>query len=113
MAMQAGEYVAQAIAQQLANKPVKPFVYKDKGSLAIIGRNEAVVNLGWIKLSGFTAWLLWLLVHIYYLIEFDNKLVVMTQWIWNYTTRKQGVRLITEPETKEASPGASTPSSLT
>jgi NADH dehydrogenase len=100
VAMQAGQYVAKLIGQRLAGKSLPAFTYKDSGSLAIIGRNEAVVNLGWMKLSGFPAWLLWLFVHIYYLIEFDNKLVVMTQWAWNYLTRKQGVRLITEPESK-------------
>lgn len=98
VAMQEGQYVAKLIANRVADKPAEPFRYKPSGSLAIIGRNEAVVDLGWMKLKGFPAWLLWLFVHIYYLIEFDNKLVVMTQWAWNYLTRNQGVRLITKTE---------------
>ena len=60
-----------------------------------MGRNAAVVDLNWIKFTGFPAWMIWLVVHIFYLIEFDNKLVVMTQWLWSYTTRNQGARLIT------------------
>lgn len=61
----------------------------------MIGRNAAVVDLGFIKFSGFLAWLAWVFVHIYFLIEFDNKLVVLLQWGWNYLTRKRGARLIT------------------
>ena len=71
------------------------FNYVDKGSLAVIGQHAAVVDLGFMKLTGFIAWLFWLLVHIYYLVEFDNKLVVMIQWVWNYFTRNRGARLIT------------------
>jgi NADH dehydrogenase len=64
----------------------------------MIGQNLAVVDLGFIKLTGFLAWLFWLLIHIYFLIEFDNKLVVMIQWGWNYFTRNRGARLITGKE---------------
>ena len=73
-----------------------PFRYFDVGNLAVIGQNTAVVNLGFIKLSGLLAWLIWVFAHIYYLIEFDNKLVVMVQWGWNYFTRGRGARLITD-----------------
>ena len=62
---------------------------------AVIGQNKAVANLGFAKLSGFLAWLIWVVAHIYYLIEFDNKLVVMIQWAWNYITQGRGARLIT------------------
>lgn len=98
VAMKEGEYVAKLIKQRLAAQTIPQFHYVDTGSLAVIGRNAAVVNLGYVKLSGFLAWLIWVFVHIYYLIEFDNKLVVMIQWAWNYFTRKRGARLITGDE---------------
>jgi NADH dehydrogenase len=93
--MQQGEYVAKLIQQKLKGNTLPAFNYSDRGSLAMIGQNLAVVDLGFIKLKGFFAWLFWLLIHIYFLIEFDNKLVVMIQWVWNYITRKRGARLIT------------------
>lgn len=99
VAMKEGEYVAKLIQQRLkGSENAFPFRYIDVGSLAVIGRNHAVVDLGFVKLSGFLAWLTWVFVHIYYLIEFDNKLVVMIQWAWNYFTRKGGARLITGNE---------------
>jgi NADH:ubiquinone reductase (H+-translocating) len=101
VAMQQGQYVAKLIQAKLANKPLPKFNYIDKGSLAVIGRNSAVVDLGFMKLTGFLAWLIWLFIHIYFLIEFDNKLVVMIQWGWNYITRNRGARLITGREIQE------------
>jgi NADH dehydrogenase len=98
VAMQQGQYVASLIRQQLKGKTLPQFRYIDSGSLAVIGQNSAVVDLGFMKFSGFFAWLFWLFVHIYFLIEFDNKLVVMIQWGWNYFTRKRGARLITGKE---------------
>ncbi len=95
VAMQEAEYVAKLIKQRLKGNTLPPFRYFDMGSLAVIGQNSAVVRLGFVKLSGFLAWLLWVFAHIYYLIEFDNKLVVMVQWGWNYVTRGRGARLIT------------------
>ncbi|HHP7231097.1 MAG TPA: NAD(P)/FAD-dependent oxidoreductase [Xenococcaceae cyanobacterium] len=95
VAVKEGEYVAQLIKRRLAGNPIKPFRYFDLGNLAVIGQNKAVVNLGFAKLSGFLAWLIWVVAHIYYLIEFDNKLVVMVQWAWNYLTLGRGARLIT------------------
>lgn len=94
-AMQQGDYLADSIQRRIANKPVSAFAYKDSGSLAVIGRNEAVANLGFAKLSGFPAWIIWIFVHIYYLVEFDNKLLVMLQWGWHYFTSRRGARLIT------------------
>jgi NADH:ubiquinone reductase (H+-translocating) len=96
VAMQEGKYVARLIQKRIQDQTLPPFKYKDGGSLAVIGRHAAVVNLPWAKLTGFPAWFVWLFVHIFYLIEFDNKLLVMTQWAANYFTRKQGSRLITE-----------------
>lgn len=98
VAMQEGQYVAALIQQRLKGNNLIPFRYFDLASLAVIGRNAAVVDLGFIKFSGFLAWLIWVFVHIYYLIEFDNKLVVLIQWGWNYWTRKRGARLITGEE---------------
>ena len=95
VAMQEGEYVAKSIKQQLKGNSLPAIQYFDKGSLAVIGQHAAVVDLGFMKLTGFIAWLFWLLIHIYYLVEFDNKLVVMIQWVWNYFTRNRGARLIT------------------
>lgn len=95
VAMQEGSYVAKFIQNAIAGKQTVPFRYLDRGSLAVIGRNAAVVDLGFVKFSGILAWLTWVFVHIYFLIEFDNKLVVMLQWGWNYWTRNRGARLIT------------------
>jgi NADH dehydrogenase len=95
VAMQEGRYAADLIRDRLAGKETKPFRYRDKGILAVIGRNAAVADLPWMRLSGFPAWLIWAFVHISYLIEFDNKVLVLFQWAWNYFTRKRGVRLIT------------------
>ncbi|ACK70684.1 FAD-dependent pyridine nucleotide-disulphide oxidoreductase [Gloeothece citriformis PCC 7424] len=100
VAMQQGEYMAKLIKKRITKEPIEAFYYIDRGSLAVIGQNSAVVNLGFVKLSGFLAWLIWVWAHIYYLIEFDNKLVVMVQWGWNYFTQGRGARLITG----EASP---------
>jgi NADH:ubiquinone reductase (H+-translocating) len=98
VATQEGQYVADLIGKRLRGGTSPAFEYDDVGSLSVIGRNSAVAKIGGVKLSGFLAWLIWIFVHIYYLIEFDNKLVVLIQWIWNYFTRKRGARLITGDE---------------
>ncbi|MBD2250634.1 NAD(P)/FAD-dependent oxidoreductase [Nostoc parmelioides] len=98
VAIQEGEYVAKLIKKRLQGKTLPVFKYNDHGSLAMIGQNAAVVDLGLVKLQGFSAWAFWLLIHIYFLIEFDSKLLVMIQWAWNYFTRKRGSRLITGEE---------------
>lgn len=116
VAMQQGRYVARLIEAKLRGKSLPGFVYRDKGNLAVIGRNAAVAVFGGLRpaqaglrpaqaglrpagaglrLHGFPAWLAWVFVHIWYLIEFDNKLLVLFQWAWNYFTRKRGARLIT------------------
>ncbi len=95
VAMQEGAYVA----KRILGRTDRPFRYRDKGQLAVIGRNAAVCDLGRARFSGFPAWLLWVFVHIGYLIEFDNKVLVMVQWAFAYVTRKRGARLITgKPE---------------
>lgn len=95
VAMQQGNYVAELIKKRLKGEEYGDFHYKEKGSLAVIGRNKAVAYFGKFKFSGFIAWLIWILVHIRYLIEFDNKMMVFFQWAWNYLTMKRGARLIT------------------
>jgi NADH dehydrogenase len=95
VAMQQGRYVADLIRRRLEGRPPAPFRYNDRGSLATIGRNAAVADLGWIRLSGRPAWWAWLLVHIMYLIAFDNRVLVLFQWAWNYFTRNRSARLIT------------------
>jgi NADH:ubiquinone reductase (H+-translocating) len=98
VATQEGKYVADLILKRLEGKTLPAFEYNDAGSLSVIGRHSAVADFGKIKMSGFFAWLIWVFVHIYYLIEFDNKLVVFIQWTWSYFTRKRGARLITGDE---------------
>ena len=95
VAIQEGRYVGEVISQRLQGKTPPAFHFVDKGNLAIIGRNAGVADFGRFHLDGFLAWLLWLFVHIYYLIGFDNKLLVLFQWGWNYVTRKRGAQLIT------------------
>jgi NADH dehydrogenase len=95
VAMQQGEYVANLVQLRLKGERSAPFEYKDKGNLAVIGRNAAVADLGFTRFSGFLAWLIWVFIHIRFLIEFDNKLLVLIQWAWNYFTRNRGARLIT------------------
>jgi NADH:quinone reductase (non-electrogenic) len=95
VAMQQGDYVAKLIERRLEGKTLPRFHYRDKGSLAVIGRNAAVADLGRFHFSGFIAWLVWAFVHIRFLIEFENQLLVLLQWGWNYFTRKRGARLIT------------------
>jgi NADH dehydrogenase len=95
VAMQQGEYAARVIRERLEGKNPLPFQYRNKGNLAVIGRNAAVADLGFLRLYGFFAWLIWIFIHIRYLIEFDNKVIVLFQWAWNYFTRNRGARLIT------------------
>ena len=96
-AMQEGTYAGRRIVRQLAGKPIKPFHYLDKGSLATIGRASAVAQIGKIHLSGFIAWAMWLLIHIFFLIGFRNRFLVLAQWSWVYFTYDRGARLITGP----------------
>jgi NADH dehydrogenase len=96
VAKQQGAYVAKTIIRRLATRaPLAPFRYHDLGNLATIGRKEAVVDLGWIKLSGRIAWLVWSLAHIYFLIGFRNRLAVAVDWLWSYITYQRGARIIT------------------
>ncbi|MBD3403169.1 NAD(P)-binding protein [candidate division GN15 bacterium] len=95
VAMSQGRYAARLIVKRLKGRELPPYRYFDKGTMATIGRAAAVAQYRSIKLSGWPAWLIWLFVHLMYLVEFDNRLLVLTQWAWNYITRNRGARLIT------------------
>ena len=94
-AIQQGRHAAINIRRSVAGRPTLPFVYRDKGSLATIGRAAAVAEIGRLRFGGFLAWLAWLLIHIFYLIGFRNRLWVMAGWAWSYVTFRRGARLIT------------------
>ena len=94
-AIQSGKHAARQIIRDLAKRPREPFRYRDKGDLATIGRAAAVARLGRVKLSGLIAWLIWVVVHILYLIGFRNRVLVMMQWAWAYLSYQRGIRLIT------------------
>jgi len=95
VAIQEGRYVAKAIANDLRKSPRQTFRYIDKGSLATIGRAAAVAQFRKLHISGYFAWLAWLFVHIFFLIGFRNRLIVLIQWAWSYFTYQRGARLIT------------------
>lgn len=93
-AKQMGAYVARAIQAELAGRQIAPFRYRHSGSLATIGRRAAVAHLGRLQLSGMPAWWFWLLVHIFFLIGFRNRLMVLTDWAWSYWTYQRSARII-------------------
>jgi NADH dehydrogenase len=95
VAMQEGRFAADNIARELHQQPRKDFHYFDKGSLATIGRAAAVAQRGRIHISGFFAWLAWLFIHVFFLIGFRNRIIVLIQWAWSYLTYERGARLIT------------------
>ena len=97
VAIQQGRAVADNVMRRLRGQPTRPFRYRDKGSMATIGRAAAVAVIGRVKLSGLVAWLAWLLVHIMFLIGFRNRLLVLFEWAWAYVTWHRGARLITGP----------------
>ena len=95
VAMQQGRYVARQIAADLAGNRLKKFHYVDKGSLATIGRAAAIAQFGKLHISGFIAWLSWLFIHVFFLIGFRNRILVLFQWAWSYLTYARSARLIT------------------
>jgi NADH dehydrogenase len=94
-AIQAGQAAAANIWRTIQGQPRRPFRYFDRGTMATIGRAAAVADIRGIHLSGFLAWMAWLVVHIFYLIGFENRLLVLTQWAWSYLSYERGARLIT------------------
>lgn len=99
VAMQEARWAAENILRTLDGQPRTAFVYRNLGNMATIGRHRAVGDLGWVKLKGYVAWWFWLLLHIYWLIGFRNRLTVMTQWAFSYITYQRSARLITGDDT--------------
>ena len=102
VAMQQGRYAAKLVRARLEGQAIGPFRYLDKGNLATIGRARAVADLHAIRLSGFPAWATWLVVHLFYLIGFQNRLIVVIRWFISFATRGRGARLITNTPAAEA-----------
>lgn len=94
VAIQQGKHLADNFKRLISNKKPVPFKYKDQGSMATIGRNKAVADLWGLKVGGFIAWLIWMFVHLISIIGFRNKLIVFSNWVWNYFTYDKGTRLI-------------------
>ena len=94
-ALQGGRHAAESILCALRAEPRRPFRYRDRGLLATIGRAAVVARIGRFHFGGFLAWLLWLFVHIFWLIGFRSRIVVFTEWAWAYVTFQRRVRLIT------------------
>jgi NADH:ubiquinone reductase (H+-translocating) len=94
-AIQQGRYVAKVIERRLRGEKMKPFHYFDKGNLATLGRGAAVADLNFITLAGLPAWLVWIFIHLMYIVEFQNRLLVFMQWMWLYLTFDRAARLIT------------------
>ena len=92
--MQQGRLVAGNLKRLLRNEPMQPFSYADKGSMATIGRNKAVADLNRVKIQGFTAWLIWMFIHLVSLIGFKNKFFVLLSWIFSYFSYDKSNRLI-------------------
>jgi NADH dehydrogenase len=95
VAKQQGQYVAKLLKARLQGETLPPFRYRDFGNLATIGRSHAVAQIGRFRLTGYLAWVLWSVAHIYFLIGFRNRLLVAVNWLWNYLTFRRGARLIT------------------
>ena len=97
VAIQQGNYVAKLIKRRIerTDQEVRPFHYRDWGMMATIGRSSAVADLRGVRFSGFLAWLAWLFIHLMYIIEFQNRVLILLQWGWNYFTRNRAARLIT------------------
>jgi NADH dehydrogenase len=102
VAMQQGRYAARVVRGRLRGRETGPFRYRDKGNLATIGRAAAVADIKGLRLSGLPAWLIWLFVHLWYLVGFQNRLLVFTQWLFSFATHGRGARLITEPAASAA-----------
>jgi NADH dehydrogenase len=94
-AIQQGSYVAKAIVRRARGQAIEPFHYFDKGNLAVIGRGAAVADLNWLRLSGFPAWVIWIFIHLLYIVQFQNRILIFLQWAWLYITYDRSARLIT------------------
>lgn len=106
VAMQQGQYVARRLRDALQGTPTPPFRYWDKGDMAVIGRKAAVAKIGRWHFTGWFAWLMWLFVHLMFLVGYENRLLVLVQWAWNYFTRNRRARLITGEPRFQTTPTA-------
>jgi NADH dehydrogenase len=102
VAMQQGRYAAKAVRARLEGRAPPPFRYRDKGNLATIGRAAAVADIKGVKIGGVLAWMAWLVVHLFYLVGFQNRLLVLIRWSISFATRGRGARLITDRAVAEA-----------
>ena len=100
-AIQQGKNLGDNLVRLLKNKPLKPFVYKDKGSMATVGRNKAVVDLEHLRFQGVFAWFVWMFVHLFFLIGFRNRMIVFVNWVYNYIRFDREARLIIRPFKKD------------
>jgi len=98
VALQQGKFIGRTIREELKGKPRSKFHFRDKGQMATIGRSRGIVEIGRFKLSGFLAWVVWLVVHIFYLTGFKNRVLVVMQWGWSYLSFRRGARLIVGKE---------------
>jgi NADH:ubiquinone reductase (H+-translocating) len=106
VAMQQGRAAAHNIVRSLEGRPREDFVYRDRGSMATIGRGAAIAEIRGLKLSGVIAWLAWLFIHVFFLIGFRNRIAVMLEWAWAYLTWQRGARLITGPVRADLAPSS-------
>ena len=107
VAMQQGRYVARAIRARLDGRVPEPFRYVDRGSMATIGRASAVAEVAGLAFGGYPAWLAWLFVHLLYIVQFGNRVLVLVQWAWSYLTWARSARLITAPAARRPPAGTS------
>jgi NADH dehydrogenase len=100
VAIQQATLLAKNLEHVVTGKTIIPFNYQDQGSMATVGRNLALVEIGKIKLKGFIAWLVWMLVHLMSIIGIKNRLFILINWVWQYITYDQSLRLIIKPAHK-------------
>jgi len=96
VALQQGRFIGKTIRNEVQGKPRSKFHFRDKGQMATIGRSRAIVEMGRFKLAGFFAWVVWLVVHVFYLTGFKNRVLVVMQWAWSYLSFRRGARLIVD-----------------
>lgn len=111
-ALQMGKYAARRLLNLLDGKETEPFVYTDKGQMATIGRRKAIAETAKLKFSGTIAWLAWAVIHIYFLIGFRNRILVVRDWVWHYLTRRRGARIVYGVVESKAAPTQALPSPL-
>jgi NADH dehydrogenase len=100
--MQQGRHVARTILSRIEGRPARPFRYVDKGSMATIGRASAVAEVAGLRFGGYLAWLAWLFIHLLYIVQSGNRVLVLVQWAWSYLTWAKSARLITAAGSSDA-----------